>query len=449
MTSDEAYDYWFRRVDFERKTPLADDLKLDHITALLARLGDPHQRFRILHIAGSKGKGSAAAMLDAILRAQGYRVGLFTSPHLVRVEERIQVDGQPISPLELAARLGEISDAGKLPLPGEGVSLNHSLTFFEIATALGFSHFAARRVDWAIVEVGLGGRFDSTNVVVPEAAIITSISYDHTQTLGNTLAKIAFEKAGIVKSRRPTVSGVADPAPREVIEARCREVGSPLVELGRDFTYAHEPAVVDGDERAARVTVNTWRTNDATFDVNLVGAHQAANAAVAVAAIDCLRDRDVPISDVAVASGLKSVRWPARLEILGRRPLIVLDCAHNVASAAALREALVVSFPKATRRILIFAGSRDKDIDGMFAELTPIFSDVVVTRFENPRAVPVDRLAEFIPPNAACRCHRAETPASALALARSIAGPGDLICAAGSVFLAGEMRQLLMGERVH
>jgi dihydrofolate synthase/folylpolyglutamate synthase len=446
MTSDEALQYWFRRIDFERKTPRPGDLKLDRMCVLLERLGNPHEAFRILHLAGSKGKGSTAAMLDAILRVQGYRVGLFTSPHLEHVEERIRVDGEPIGRAELAAQLEEIHAAARAPAPGDDAPLNDFLTFFEIATAVGFLHFAARRVEWAVLEVGLGGRFDSTNVCVPEVAIVTSISFDHTETLGSTLAQIAMEKAGIIKPGRPTVSGVVDADARAVIEDRCRAVGSPLLQLGRDFQFDHEPAHINFDERPARVSVQTWRQSWQSLELNLVGAHQAANAALAVAAVECLRDRDVPLGDDAVARGLAGVQWPARLEILKRRPLIVLDCAHNVASALALREALLASFPSRGRRILIFAGSRDKDIAGMLAVLAPIFSDVIFTRFEqNPRAVPIDRLVELAPPDAACRQHRADHPAAALALAEALAQPDDLICVTGSVFLAGEFRPLLRG----
>lgn len=444
MTFDEAVQYWFRRVDFERKTPLSGDLKLRNIYLLLERLGNPQNRFRILHLAGSKGKGSTSALLDAILRAQGYRVGLFTSPHLVRVEERIQVDGEPISAFELTTRLEEIQVAGREPIPGETGSLNDSLTFFEIATALGFLHFALRRVDWAVVEVGLGGRFDSTNVVDPHVAIITSISLDHTETLGDTLAKIAFEKAGIIKPGRPTVSGViADPA-RSVIEERCRSVGSRLLEIDRDFSYTHEPAWIDGDVRRAQASIATWRRGHRQFDLNLVGAHQAANAAVAVAAIECLRDDHVPIGDDAIARGLVNVVWPARLEVVGRRPLVVLDCAHNVASAESLRDALIASFAMKGRRILIFGGSRDKDIAGMLAVLTPLFNEVIFTRFgNNPRALEVERLRELMPANSECQIHGAADPASALTFAKELAQPEDLICATGSVFLAGELRPLL------
>jgi dihydrofolate synthase/folylpolyglutamate synthase len=444
MTFDEAIEYWFHRIDFERKTPQPGDMKLGQMRVLLERLGNPHERYRILHLAGSKGKGSTSAMLEAILRAQGYRTGLFTSPHLERVEERMRVDGEPIGRAQLVSRLEEIHDAARAPAPGESAPLNDSLTFFEIATALGFAHFAANGVDWAVLEVGLGGRFDATNVCRPDVALITSISFDHTETLGNTLAKIAFEKAGIIKPGRPTVSGVVDPGARQVIVERCRSLQAPLFQLGSDFTFTHEPAHINDGERPNRVSVTTWRRTWPALDVNLVGAHQAANAALAVAAVECLRERDVRLEDDAVVRGLAGVVWHARLEILQRRPLIVLDCAHNVASAEALRDALLASFPCAGRRILVFASSRDKDIAGMLATLMPIFDDVVFTRFANiSRATPVDRLFELSPTQSRCRLHRADDPRSALALAQKIAEPNDVVCITGSVFLAGEVRSLL------
>ncbi|MBI3821775.1 MAG: bifunctional folylpolyglutamate synthase/dihydrofolate synthase, partial [Planctomycetes bacterium] len=237
MTYAEAMQFWFGRVNFEQRSPQVGDFKLERMRHLLERLGNPHQRLRIVHIAGSKGKGSTSAMLAAILQGAGHRVGLFTSPHLIAVEERIQVDRAPIAPHELAAHLSEIR-AATTP------AFAQDLTFFEIGTALGFLHFVRRRVDFAVVEVGLGGRFDSTNVCDPLLAIITSISFDHTQILGDTLGKIAFEKAGIVKPGRPTVSGVRDPEARQVIEAVCRERGAPLRQMDVDFRCVHEPALI-------------------------------------------------------------------------------------------------------------------------------------------------------------------------------------------------------------
>ncbi|MBV9123298.1 MAG: bifunctional folylpolyglutamate synthase/dihydrofolate synthase, partial [Planctomycetes bacterium] len=239
MTYEQALAFWYGRTNFEQRTPQLGDLKLDRMRALLRLLGDPHDRLRIIHVAGSKGKGSTSAMLASILRRAGYRTGLFTSPHLSRVEERFQVDGCPITAGELTRLLEDIQQALQAWDHGKIAP-----TFFEVATALGFLHFVRRRVDVAVLEVGLGGRFDSTNVCRPVVALLTSISYDHTQQLGHRLASIAMEKAGIVKPGRPTVSGVRTAEARQVVEAICRERRSPLRELDRDFHYDYEPGHV-------------------------------------------------------------------------------------------------------------------------------------------------------------------------------------------------------------
>jgi dihydrofolate synthase/folylpolyglutamate synthase len=455
MTYDEAIQFWFGRVNYEQKAPQVHDLNLDRMRTLLERLGNPHERLRIIHIAGSKGKGSTAAMLAAVLEAAGYRTGLFTSPHLVHVEERIQVARQPISRKELAALMAEIQSAAvgaSLPMVTRPVletqgpaSLERSLTFFEIATALGFLHFVRRRVDVAVIEVGLGGRFDSTNVCMPLAAIITSISLDHTQVLGNTPELIAVEKAGIIKRGRPTISGVRGDGPRRVIADVCRARGSPLRALERDFHYEYEPAVIDAaHEEDAVAHVHTWRQTRRGVHLGLIGEHQAHNAAVAVAAIELLGELGLPVNEAALRRGLAEVQWPARLEVVGRRPIAVLDCAHNVASAHALVQALRTSFPLAAggRRLLVFAGSRDKDLAGMLRVLAPLFDRILLTRFRNStRTTSPQDLAQLLPAG-----HTATTVEDAVEAWRQAQGEaveGDLICAAGSVFLAGELRAAL------
>jgi dihydrofolate synthase/folylpolyglutamate synthase len=407
--------------------------------ALLHRLGDPHRRLHLLHVAGSKGKGSTAAMLAAILRRAGYRTGLFTSPHLCRVEERLQVDGVPIGAGELTELLDDIRAAVRASPPLEP-------TFFEIATAAGFLHFVRRRVDAAVVEVGLGGRFDSTNVCRPDVALITSISFDHTQQLGNRLASIAREKAGIVKPGVPTVSGVTAAEARQVIERVCRERGAPLCQLGIDFHYRYEPGRVTAESvRRPRVEVTTRRRTWPVLELGLLGEHQAANAAVALACVEHLQARGWHVGDAAVAAGLAGVDWLARLEVVGRRPLVVLDCAHNVASAHALAETLRQSFPPA-RRLLVFAGSSDKDLAGMFRELAPLFAHVFLTRYaDNPRSVPPEVLADLLPRDANRAVTTCASAAEAWHGARAAAGPDDLICVTGSVFLAGELRPVLLG----
>jgi dihydrofolate synthase/folylpolyglutamate synthase len=435
----QALAWWYGAVNYEVRAPLPDDLRLDAMRALLHRLGEPHRRLRLLHVAGSKGKGSTSAMLAAVLRRAGYRTGLFTSPHLCRVEERLQVDGEPISVLELTALLDDIRAA---------VTAGPALepTFFEIATAACFLHFLRRRVDAAVLEVGLGGRFDSTNVCRPAVALITSISFDHTQQLGNRLASIAMEKAGIVKPGLPTMSGVTVPEARQVIERICRERGAPLYQLGVDFHYRYEPGQVTGDGlRPPRVQVLTRQRTWPVLELGLLGEHQAANAAVALAGVEHLRARGWHVGDAAVAAGLAGVEWPARLEVVGRRPLVVLDCAHNVASAQALADTLRQSFP-ATRRLLVFAGSSDKDLAGMLRVLAPLFGHVFLTRYaHNPRSVPPEVLAGLLPRDADLAVTLCPTAVEGWHAARDAAGPADLICVTGSVFLAGELRPLLVG----
>jgi dihydrofolate synthase/folylpolyglutamate synthase len=445
MTYDEAVQYWFGRINYEQKTPQPGDFKLDRMRLLLDRLGHPEERYRIVHLAGSKGKGSTSAMLAAVLRAEGYRVGLFTSPHLVHVEERIQVDGQSITRLELAARLSEIRDVARATRGADGQPLDDGLTFFEIATAVGLLHFAYRRAEWAVLEVGLGGRLDSTNVCRPRAAIITSISFDHQEQLGYDLVSIAREKAGIIKPCVPTISGVQQPEARAAIVDRCAAIGSPLLQLGRDFEVQHEPARIDGEERPAHARVTTWRRTYPDLTLKLVGAHQAANAALVVACLEVLRQQGVPIGDGALFDGLAHVDWPARLEVLSRHPTIVLDCAHNVASAEALRDALFSSFPTAGKRYLVFAVSRDKDYAGMLRILEPMFDQIVMTRFEkNPRYVQPESLQAAL--GTPAKAVLAQSPADAVALVKSRLTPDDLLCVTGSVFLAGEVRPLFVPE---
>jgi dihydrofolate synthase/folylpolyglutamate synthase len=440
LSPEDARNYWYNLINYEQRTPTSEDLKLEHMRDLLARLGNPHDRLRILHVAGSKGKGSTSAMLDSVFRQAGYRTGLFTSPHLCRVEERFQVDGQPISTGELTVLLNEIRDA----IESE-TRRSIPYTFFEVATAVGFLHFVRRRVEVAIIEVGLGGRLDSTNVCQPLVALITSISHDHTQLLGDRLASIAREKAGILKPGRPAISGTTVPEARAVIEAVCRGRRTPLAQLGVDFDYAYQPGhVTAAGLRRPRVTVTTRRRHWPEMELNLLGEHQAANAAVAIACIERLQAEGWHVADAAVAAGLAQVRWPARMEVVGRRPLVVLDCAHNVASALALVETLRSTF-SAGRRLLLFAGSSDKDLPGMFRVLGPHFQHVYLTRYtNNPRSTPPEQMPALLPADGAPPFTICDTPAEAYAEARAAAGPDDLLCITGSVYLAGELRPLVL-----
>jgi dihydrofolate synthase / folylpolyglutamate synthase len=442
MLYDQALAFWYSHINYEQRSPRPDDLKLDRMRLLLARLGNPERRLRIIHVAGSKGKGSTAALLSAVLRQAGFRTGLFTSPHLCSVHERLQVDGEPVSAAELTVLLEDVRAA----LQGRGPRLEP--TFFEIATAAGLMHFVRRRVDAAVLEVGLGGRFDSTNVCRrPLVAVLTSISLDHTRQLGNTLASIAREKAGIVKPGVPAVSGVTVAEAREVIEGVCRQRRAPLRQLGVDFRYRYVPGqVTAASTQRPRVEIQTRRRAWPPMELGLLGEHQAANAAVAVAALEELQVRGWRITDAVVAAGLANVCWPARLEVVGRRPFVVLDCAHNVASAMALVEGLW-SFPASGRRLLLFAGSSDKDLAGMFRVLGQHFDHAFLTRYtHNPRAVAGEHLGQLWQQATAVPFTVCPDATTAWQAARAAAGEHDLICITGSVFLAGELRPRLVGS---
>jgi dihydrofolate synthase/folylpolyglutamate synthase len=442
-TYEQALAYWFNRINYELRGMPADlrELKLGRMRALLDRLGRPHEHLRVVHLAGSKGKGSTAAMLAAILQRAGYRTGLFTSPHLIRPDERVQVDGRDITPDELTVLMRTIEPAAAAVEAQEG----SPPTFFEIITALGFLHFARRRVEVAVVEVGLGGRFDSTNVVTPLVAVITSISLDHVQQLGNTLASIAREKAGILKPGRPAVSGATDPEARAVIEQVAAQQRVPLWQLGRDFDFDYEPGwVTAGGVRRPRVRVRTRGYCWPPLELALLGRHQSANAAVAVACVAVLRSAGLHLPDSAVAEGLRVVRWPARLEVVAHQPMVILDCAHNVASAEALVETLETTFPPA-RRALVFAGSRDKDLAGILARLAPHFEAAFFTRYRvSQRSADPEELAALWRQAGGGQARVCPDAAAAHAAARAWAGPDDMVCITGSVFLAGELRPLLL-----
>lgn len=438
MTYEEAIAYWYGRIDFERKAAKPADLKLDRMRAVLKSLGDPHHQLRIIHVAGTKGKGSTSAMLASVLQAARYRVGLFTSPHLSDVTERIQVDGVPISHEELAVRLRELAEAIR-PMESSGDPLRVP-TFFEIATALGFSHFLCRQVDIAIVEVGLGGRFDSTNVCTPLVSVITNISFDHMAQLGDKLALIASEKAGIIKPGRPVVSTADAPEAQAVIERIAAERQAPLRLLGRDFQFEYrtQPPGV-----RVRTRLKEWPWIPLR---NLYGHHQAANASGVVAVVEELRKLGLSIGDAAVSDGLSSAKWPARLEVTGQRPTVLLDCAHNVASAEALVDTIQESFPVAGKKHLILAVSSDKQVAEMLQVLGPKFDYFYLTRYgNNPRCFPPEQAASLLKsavPDAHISQHA--VAANALAAAKAAAGADDLIVVSGSVFLAGELRPLLV-----
>ncbi len=454
IATGSAADFLTSRIDYERTATVPygkRNFRLDRMRQLLARLGDPHLSLPIVHVAGTKGKGSTAAMIAAALQAAGLRTALYSSPHLVRVEERLMIDSA-MCPAEQLARLVaqvrpvvEAMDDADDPFQ-DGANRP---TYFEVVTALAFLHFAEQKVDAAVLEVGMGGRLDSTNVCQPLVSVITSISFDHTQQLGTTLAAIAGEKAGIIKPGAAVVSGVLAEEPSQVVADVAARNGCSLVQLTRDFDFAYQPPRrLDLAPRAARMDFRAAQDNDAItldgLELSLFGRHQAANAAVAVAALIELRKRGWSIDERAIRHGLAELRWPARVEVLRRHPTIVLDAAHNVASVEALAVVLDESF-RARRRVLLFATTRDKDLAGMLRVLLPKFDQVVFTRyFNNPRGVApeeLEALAREIAPEKPVQV--SVDPAAAWRIAQESAGRDDLIAITGSFFIADEMRSLV------
>ena len=389
MSYPETIAYLYSLIDYEkmrieRYTPESHDLS--RVERLMTGMGNPHHKFRVVHIAGTKGKGSAAAMCEACLRAAGYRTGLYISPHLHTFRERIQVGGNKIAQEDVVTLVEQAR-----PL------IDHipDVTYFEAITAIGFLHFARSEVDVAVVEVGLGGRLDATNVLTPEVTIITSLSLEHTYLLGDTLAEIAYEKAGIIKPGVPTVSAPQRAEAIQVIEKVGRERESPLIEIGRDWDYQPGPLDLDGQQFTVRRVSGGGSELDGEYWVPLIGRHQVENAACAVAALDILSQQGLCIPGDAVQQGLRAVRWPGRMEVLSREPLVLGDGAHNPYSMQVLRVALEEWFP-GKRWVVVFGASADKDVAGMLEVLLPISDYVIVTRSDHPRAAAPVELADAV-----------------------------------------------------
>lgn len=441
---EQALEFLYSRVNYERMAGTsfsADDFKLDRLREFLRRLGDPHLEIPAVHVAGTKGKGSTAAMLASVLTAAGCRTGLFTSPHVSAFEERMAVDGVIPTPSQLVALVNAV-----LPVVADLDKAPGRLgpTYFEIATAIAWLYFREQGTRFVVLEVGMGGRLDATNLCRPEVTIITSISRDHTRQLGSRVEQIAREKAGIIKLGVPVVCGATQPGAAAVIESVALEHHAPLDQLGRDFGFAYHPPA---DLRNPAVSVALGSRRYDGLALPLVGEHQAHNAALVVAAIERLRSKGWAISDESLRTGLAGLRWPGRIEVLSRNPTVIVDAAHNWSAVQALLQTLDESFP-ARRRILVFAAARDKDFSGMLRLLLPRFDCVVLTCFQNnPRNVSTDALLREARSFSDRPVHAAADPAAAWKLACRLAGAPDLMCITGSFFIAAELRELILDEQ--
>ena len=403
--------------------------------ALLAQLENPQQAYGITHVAGTKGKGSTSALVAAILHAAGIRTGLYTQPELHTLRERIRANQQVISEDELARLLSQVREA----LTRVNAGLGPFITY-EIVTALALLFFREAGARHAVIEVGLGGRLDATNVIEPMVSVITSISYDHMQVLGTTLTEIAGEKAGIIKPGVPVVCSALAPEAVAVIKRRCEERGAPLLRVGPENTpdcqYTYRDRGTDGKRQWFEIITPAKRYRN--LELALLGAHQLENATAAVAVAEALREQGLAVNTPAIRRGLREVCWPGRLQVIRWQPLLVVDGAHNADSFARLFAALRRHF-EFERLLLVLGVMADKDLGGIAAEIVHAgVHRVVVTGAAHPRAAAPDALAASLARVGQREVTTCADVAAALRLALDEAGPRDLVCVAGSLYLAGE-----------
>ncbi len=458
-------------------------LGLKMVKTLLKSLDNPQDKLSIIHIGGTNGKGSTSAMIASVMTKAGYKVGLYTSPHLARFNERIRINGREISDRKIAELVERIRCAiGDYPTSHIPHPISHP-TFFEFTTAMAFLYFAEEKVDFAVMEVGLGGRLDATNVGSPLVSIITNISKDHEAMLGSRMEDITFEKAGIIKKGGILISGETKPAVLKVLAAECKNKKAMFYRLNRDFfvddgskeVRSSSPNVSIGDRKSSascgvrRFTFRGRRWVLKDLETNLLGRHQQKNAACALAALEILEEarprmflsgKGFCIPESAVRDGLRDVFWPGRLEIVSKRPLVILDCAHNPAGAEVLKDVLENEFDY-KKLFLVLGIMADKDIKGILSKLAPLASTVIFTRPKTERAASLDALCREIKPYMATsqesetrnlisgkRVMSIENVKDACRIVLSLCGKDDIICITGSVFTVGEAREFLLDTRM-
>jgi len=420
-------------------------LGLHNITKLLELLGDPHKNIKIIHVAGTNGKGSTCAMIDSILRAAGYKVGLYTSPYLEVFNERMRVNGENISNDDLA-RLTEMVRQKAVYMMENNLG---APTEFEVVTAIGFLYFKEQAVDFLVLEVGMGGRLDATNVATPLVSVITPISFDHQQYLGNTLRDISREKCGIIKPGVPVVSAPQEDEAMAVIEETCKERKCSLTKV-INSSADRIPGTVSYRPIAGRVggmtfDLYTLQAEYKELKIGLIGKHQLDNAATAVSAVELLSTGGIKIPKDAIYKGLREARWPGRLEIMKERPTVLIDGAHNIAGVRTLKAALREYFHD-KKKILVVGILEDKDYREMLKELVPVADTVICTAPDNPRALSATRLAETVSdifPKNQLKLYTREKIEDAVELASSLANDEDMVVFAGSLYMIGHVRTLL------
>ena len=457
----DALAFLYKAIDYEKLISYqynASTFSLDRMVKMLEYMGNPHKSFPSIHITGTKGKGSTSIMMSTILGHAGLTTGLFTSPHLVDLKERIQINHQNISEYEFTSNLNELRPYIQHLRETETAA---SPTFFEILTAIAMLYFKKKLVEMAVLEVGLGGRLDSTNVVIPHVSIITNVGLDHTAILGNTLSSIAYEKAGIIKQGVPVVSAVESPEALLVIEKTCKEKDARLYLLGRDIWVEEVQSIHENksqlhevrnpkpetrnpkSERGLVCKIRTWRHTYTDIFLPVVGAHQAKNCALVLGALEIMREQGtISIDDETIRDAFAHVHCPARIEVVGENPLIILDYAHTVDSMKFLRESLLGNFTF-NKLILVLGFSQDKDLDNILKEIVTVGDLIIVTRSKNPRAAPPEDLSQRIESLCGKQPEITDNTQDAVIAAKRLASKEDLICITGSVYVAGEAMQAL------
>jgi dihydrofolate synthase/folylpolyglutamate synthase len=433
----ETLDYLYSYIDFSLvKTSRysAERFELGRMRDFATSLGSPQNDYRVIHVAGTKGKGSVAALCASALQRSCLKVGLYTSPHLQDFTERIQVNSRPISPDELVALVEEIKP---------NIDASPEITTFEITTALAFLYFSRQDVDIAVLEVGLGGRLDATNVCTPDIAVITSISYDHTDLLGETLEEIAAEKAGILKQSIPLVLSPQAAEARKSILSIAAQQSVPVVEVGEDYLFRPlERSMCEQSLEIWTPDKGDGESDPIELSIPLLGEHQVENAATAYAALMVAREQGIQVSQDGIREGFRSVHWPGRFELLRKDPPLIIDSAHNRDSARKLHKVLQDYFP-GEKVLLVFGASEDKDIRGMLSELKPAISEVVMTKSTHPRAADPDDLVNIAHELNLTAISKPSVEA-AISEAEGLAKGSKILLIAGSIFVAAAARSVWM-----
>ena len=433
-----ALKYLNSSVNYERQSPKflgATTFTLGRIQRLLAALGNPHRTIKTVHIVGTKGKGSTLAMLSSMLQGCGFKVGAFTSPHILDVRERITVNGSVASEARFARLMKQVAAASRKPKVGEP-------TYFELLTAVAFLHFAELKVDIALIEAGLGGRLDSTNVIKPEVVGMTSISLDHTLLLGSTLAAIAKEKSGTFKRGVPVISSPQREDVERVLRNAASNVDTEIRMTGKEIAYSCRFESSRSLGPHSRICITTPTSRYEHVHAPLLGDHQAINCALALGILDVLKERGFEIDDQKAIDGLATVTLPGRMEMITDEPRIMVDGAHNAASIDATMRAIGQNIPYDSM-VIIFGCQKDKDITGMLKYIRLGADKVIFTRTGSPRSAdPTDLAAEFSEMSSKM-CQVAETLEDALSIANRAVTRDDLICITGSFYLVGRAKRLL------